>query len=534
MYAWYTFSARLLAFTHYLLRLPMPLYTRAERTRLQAISDLCYCNPFLPERIDYERKILGRDFTETDAVWSMRADQSVERQNIPAIMVKVEELADATVERLKSGIALLEGEQTLYEDLIFYLLYHRYHEDFQKALLARDAGEPETRVVFFTRLKKDADFYLNRLGQPARFSLEHLFSGLFQLRRAFHYIFSCIVGGAMSAARLRAAIWQSIFTHDMRRHWRVFYDRMGDITTLIIGATGTGKELVARAIGLSRFIPFDAKSQRFVEDYSTSFHPLNISSLSPTLIESELFGHRRGSFTGAIEDRVGWLEQCRPLGSVFLDEVGELDSLIQVKLLRVLQYRTFQRLGETAERDFSGKVIAATNRDLAREMQQGRFREDFYYRLCADIIHTPTLQEQLFESPVELQNIVRFIASNIAGDAAEELTTDVLSWIAKELGRDYGWPGNFRELEHCVRNMLVRREYRPAGRRVGTTHERLGIEMTRGDLTAEEILQRYCTLVYAKTGTYEEAARRLNLDRRTVKAKIDEELLKELAAGKAS
>jgi hypothetical protein len=82
--------------------------------------------------------------------------------------------------------------------------------------------------------------------------------------------------------------------------------------------------------------------------------------------------------------------------------------------------------------------------------------------------------------------------------------------------------------------MLVRREYRPAGRRVGTTHERLGIEMTRGDLTAEEILQRYCTLVYAKTGTYEEAARRLNLDRRTVKAKIDEELLKELAAGKAS
>ncbi|MDP6504943.1 MAG: sigma 54-interacting transcriptional regulator, partial [Planctomycetota bacterium] len=220
--------------------------------------------------------------------------------------------------------------------------------------------------------------------------------------------------------------------------------------------------------------------------------------------------------------------------TVFLDEVGELDSLIQVKLLRVLQYRTFQRLGETAERDFSGKVIAATNRDLAREMQQGRFREDFYYRLCADIIHTPTLQEQLLESPEELQNIVRFIASNIAGDAAEELTSDVLSWIEKELGRDYGWPGNFRELEQCVRNVLVRREYRPAEGRVGTTHERLGIEMTRGDLTAEEILQRYCTLVYAKTGTYEEAARRLSLDRRTVKAKIDDELLEELAGGKAS
>jgi sigma-54 specific flagellar transcriptional regulator A len=507
----------------------MPLYTRAERARLQAISDLCYCNPFLPERIDYERRILGRDFTETDAVWSMRADQSVERQNIPAIMEKVEELADVTVERLKESLALSESEQTLYEDLVFYLLYHRYYQDFQKALLAKDTGKPEGRVGFYTRFEKDADFYFLAMSQPPRFSLEHLFAGLFQLRRAFHYIFSCIVGGAMSAARLRAAIWQSIFTHDMRRHWRVLYPRMGDITTLIIGATGTGKELVARAIGMSRFIPFDPKSQRFEEDYSRCFHALNISSLSPTLIESELFGHRRGSFTGAIEDRVGWLEQCRPLGTVFLDEVGELDTMIQVKLLRVLQYRTFQRLGESTECEFFGKVIAATNRDLAEEMQDGRFREDFYYRLCADIIHTPALREQLLESPDELQNIVFFIASNIAGDAGEDIATDVLSWIETELGIAYAWPGNFRELEQCVRNVMVRREYRPPERKHGSAHERLGLEMTRGDLTADDVLRRYCTLVYAKTGTYEEAARRLNLDRRTVKAKIDEDLLNELS-----
>ena len=112
---------------------------------------------------------------------------------------------------------------------------------------------------------------------------------------------------------------------------------MGDVTTLVTGPSGTGKELVARAIGLSRYIPFDAEGQAFADDTPRSFVPLNLSALSPTLIESELFGHRRGAFTGAVADRAGWLETCPPRGTVFLDEIGELDPAIQVKLLRVLQ-----------------------------------------------------------------------------------------------------------------------------------------------------------------------------------------------------
>src|SRR5205085_3415278 len=121
-------------------------------------------------------------------------------------------------------------------------------------------------------------------------------------------------------------------------------------------------------------------------DPAESFHALSLSALSPTLIESELFGHRRGSFTGAIDDRAGWLEVCRPLGTVFLDEIGEIDPAVQVKLLRVLQTRTFVRLGDTRNRKFTGKIIAATNRDLAQQMQLGQIREDFYYRLCSDMI----------------------------------------------------------------------------------------------------------------------------------------------------
>src|SRR5262249_54292501 len=154
-----------------------------------------------------------------------------------------------------------------------------------------------------------------------------------------------------------------------------------DITTLITGPSGTGKDLVAEAIGLSRYIPFDPKRQCFEEDFGGAFHPVNLAALPSELIESELFGHCKGSFTGAVQDRAGWLEICKGTHSVFLDEIGDLAPALQVKLLRVLQNRTFQRVGETTIRRFEGKVIAATNRDLGLEVQAGRFRRDLYYRL---------------------------------------------------------------------------------------------------------------------------------------------------------
>jgi len=114
----------------------------------------------------------------------------------------------------------------------------------------------------------------------------------------------------MPAARLRASIWQSIFTHDMRRYRRTLYARMGEFATLITGPSGTGKELVARAIAQSRYVPFDADRMAFPGEEAAAFFPINISALSPTLVESELFGHRRGAFTGAVADRKGWLETC--------------------------------------------------------------------------------------------------------------------------------------------------------------------------------------------------------------------------------
>jgi len=209
-----------------------------------------------------------------------------------------------------------------------------------------------------------------------------------------------------------------------------------------------------------------------------------------------------------------------------------VETGIQVKLLRVLETRRFQPLGTSEEHTFHGKVIAATNCDLAHEMQQKRFRKDLYYRLCADIVVAPSLRERIADSPEELSTLLVFLAARLVGDAeAPALAREAETWIAENLGHDYPWPGNVRELSQCLSNFLIRRDYRPAISSPAGWKERLTEQALQGRLSAEELLRRYCTLVYARTGSYAETARRLELDRRTVKAKIRKELLAEIREG---
>ncbi|HEX2971205.1 MAG TPA: sigma 54-interacting transcriptional regulator [Tepidisphaeraceae bacterium] len=516
----------------------MGILSDSERACAVALSHLTFCNPFLPERIEYERQALGEEFVESDAVWNAPADLERERPNIARIQHRAEHLAESARSRLLDKQSATREELDLYEDAVLYLLYYRMIEPFGQIIGEGSSKQASKRVESYRQFAEDFDHFLAipQFKRPPRYPVHHLFATYFQIRRAFHLIYEYIVGRSMPVAHLRGAVWQSVFTSDIQRYQRLLYNRMADFVTLIVGPSGTGKELVARAIGLSRYIPFDPRSLTFAEDFQGSFHPLNLSALSPTLIESELFGHRRGAFTGALEDRAGWLEICRPLGTVFLDEVGEIDGAIQVKLLRVLQTRTFQRLGDTQTRHFQGKIIAATNRDLAREMHGGRMRADFYYRLCSDMIVTPSLREILHDCPDDLHNMVMFIANRLTESAeenpsdplekgrsfaeAEDIAGQVEKWIGSHLGPDYAWPGNFRELEQCVRNVLIRGEYWPARVPPRSAREELVEGIYAGSLTADELLRRYCTLIQAQTHNYEETARRLGLDRRTVKAKV--------------
>lgn len=503
----------------------MSLFTDEERKRSETLIRLSYCNPFMPERIRYERELLGSAFVDPGVTWHKNGDSELPRPNVDRLAAQTEELAKALRARLIKDTSVSEAERRVYEDVVLYFVYNKYKADFFDYLMQESPpqGHVSKPVNFYSRYQDDLTHYLviNGVSLPPMKDADHLFACFFQLRHAFHHIFENIIGGSDASARLRAAVWQSIFTCDMQRYRRSLYKRMGDITTLITGPSGTGKELVARAIGLSRYVPFDSRSKRFVADLGKSFLPINLTALSPTLIESELFGHAKGAFTGAVADHVGFLETCPSYGSVFLDEIGDLDLSIQVKLLRVLQMRVFQRIGETADRRFNGKVITATNRDLHREMADGRFREDLYYRLCSDIIQTPSLRDQIQHSPEQLRNLLWFICRRVAGEhEADSLASEVEGWIKRNIPEDYAWPGNVRELEQCVRNILVRCDYRPA-RRDGSGGRFTFLDEARaGQFTAAELLRHYCTLVYAQTGSYQAAAARLQLDRRTVKGHV--------------
>ena len=372
---------------------------------LTAVSKLAYANPFLPERTEYERAALGRAFVSGGPVWSASV---TEPEAVPPNLARLRAKLGPVVERVRSRIAASADarpeELAIYEDCAQYLVFERYYPDFL-------AAKPNWR--FYDRFAAEWNHFFFRDSRRFEAALHapHMFACFRQVQHAFQHTFYSIIGNSMPAARLRASVWQSVFTHDLRRYARGLYKKMVDFPTLITGPSGTGKELVARAIANSRYVSFDPSRYTFAGSDTpggTELIPINLAALSPTLIESELFGHRRGAFTGAMGDRKGWLDSCPATGSIFLDELGELDLSIQVKLLRVIETRRFSAVGATAVSEFAGKLMAATHRDLPSEIRAGRFREDLYYRLCADQIRTPSLREQIDDTPEILHELLAF------------------------------------------------------------------------------------------------------------------------------
>ena len=205
---------------------------------------------------------------------------------------------------------------------------------------------------------------------------------------------------------------------------------------LIEGETGTGKELVAKALHYTG----PRKDQRFV--------PVNCGAIPDDLVESELFGHKKGSFSGATVDKPGLFEVADG-GTIFLDEIGETPMHIQVKLLRVLQEGKIRRLGETHERNIDVRVISATNKNLAEEVQQHRFREDLYYRINVFPIEVPPLRERREDIPLLVSHFIRKCA------VKQEKRVEEIAKKTLELFSQYSWPGNIRELENEVERAVA-------------------------------------------------------------------------------
>jgi formate hydrogenlyase transcriptional activator len=209
-----------------------------------------------------------------------------------------------------------------------------------------------------------------------------------------------------------------------------------DSTVLLLGDTGTGKELLARAI-------HDRSGRR-----DRTFVKLNCAAIPSGLLESELFGHENGAFTGAIAQRIGRF-QVADGGTLFLGELGEIPLELQPKLLRVLQEQEFERIGGTKTVKVDVRIIAATNRDLLRMVEQQRFRDDLYYRLNVFPIHVPALRER----PEDVPALVRYFVQRLARPMNRHI--EVIPAETLEALRHYAWPGNVRELANLIERAMI-------------------------------------------------------------------------------
>jgi len=207
-------------------------------------------------------------------------------------------------------------------------------------------------------------------------------------------------------------------------------------TVLLLGETGTGKELFAQLI--------HQNSPRA----KAPFVPVHCAAIAPTLLESEIFGHEKGAFTGANERRIGRFESANG-GTLFLDEIGEIDLATQVKLLRFLETRTIERLGSQKQIQLDVRLVCATNRDLPKMVEEGTFREDLYYRLSVVALILPPLRERQDDIPILLDHYLKYFSAENALPLPK-ISADALSIL-----KAYAWPGNIRELRNLCENLVV-------------------------------------------------------------------------------
>jgi DNA-binding NtrC family response regulator len=478
-----------------------------ERDFFRMVYKAAFANPFSELREKLDRKISGQfpglSESESSDLYIQEIDMRVRRLE-------------------KEGRGHLDsysGQDGIIIKAVFLFdLFYKFRDRFDQLIVEQIKAGDESIPVSFA---DEAMALMAKRGIPEE-NILHYFAFSFQLRRAFFFISHSLVGNSQCMKTLRRNLWNNVFTHNIDLYDRYLWNRMEDFSTLILGETGTGKGTAAMAMGRSGYIPFDLKKGRFSVSFTRAFSSLNLSQFPEALLESELFGHRKGAFTGAVDDYQGVFDRCSPHGSILLDEIGEVSDHVQVKLLQVLQERFFTPVGSHSRSRFQGRVIAATNRSVSAILNGEVFRDDFYYRLCSDIIEVPPLRERISQDPTELDDLLAFTVKRMTGTASGEFTTRVKRVINKELGPDYRWPGNVRELEQCVRRVLLRKSYEgreQAGKR--DLGERLVQGITTGNMEVSSLVAGYCTLLYRKHNTYEQVAKRTGLDRRTVKKYID-------------
>jgi len=471
------------------------------------IYKAAFANPFSEHWDKLKRKISGKNH---DVPWRQMASELI--SEIEKRITHIDKDRSAKISDFQ------QSDRELIEHVFLFKVYYQFIEKFYELIDRQfEAGDEPVTVSF----AEDMLLQLTTRGF-SHSTAKRYFSLFYQVRRAARFINRGLIGTSPSIRTLRMNLWNNIFTHDIRHYERYLWNKMEDFSTLLLGPTGCGKSAAAAAIGRSGFIPYDEKKNTFADSFTRMFIPINLSQYPETLVESELFGHKKGAFTGAVTDHKGLFAMCGDHSSVFLDEIGDTSIQVQIKLLQILQDRIFSLVGSHEKEHFRGRVIAATNKSIDELRLEGTFRDDFYYRLCSDCILVPSLKQRIDENPAELDELISHTVEQITGHKAPELDRTVKEVIDTELGKVYHWPGNVRELEQCIRRVIIKRSYR-GDKMIKSMNERRKLfgNIESGNLSAQHLITAYCQILYNKYGTYKDVARITGLDRRTVKKHID-------------
>ncbi len=407
------------------------------------------------------------------------------------------------VEQASNSAAALEALRIEPFDLAFCDL--RLGQESGLDLIPRLLAErPGLEVVVITAyatidtaveaMRRGAKDYLPKPFTPAQ--IRHLVDRALERRALTHRLSDL-------ETRLEEATPEAVLETASRRMQAVFdvVERTAghDVAVILRGENGTGKGVVARLL--------HSRSPR----RDRPFVVVNCPTLSEELLASELFGHARGAFTGAVKDQEGRVEAAEG-GTVFLDEIGEISPGLQAKLLRFLQDKRFERVGETRTRTADVRIVAATNRDLEVEVKAGRFREDLLYRLNVVEITVPPLRER----PEDVLPLARRFVAFFARQASRQAPD--LSPAAERVLLAYPWPGNVRELRNALERALILTPSQVL--EPESFPERIAAQpataLLGGDFTVEEIEREHVLRVLARTATLEDAARVLGIDASTL------------------
>lgn len=478
---------------------------------LEMVSQAAAANPFSSERDDLDRKIINE--------WLPKeASEKLEFEKIANFSKLV--LKDLMAN--KKDFSDFSPKQILIlQDAALFVVFHKYITEFDRYIEAQNNAPGAVLELSFAN---DIIYDLEHYG--FRKLAAHYIAIFFQMRRAFYFISNYVTGVSAPVRELREKLWRTIFTSDSRQYISVLFDKMESYSVLLLGETGVGKGQSAAALGRSAYIPFDLKTKKFVANFLDVFISANISEYPQTLVESELFGHKKGSFTGALEHHSGLFGQTHANGVLFLDEIGELEIPLQVKILRVLQDRFYSPVGSHEKKRFSGRLIAATNANVNEKVEQGLFRSDLYHRLASDIIQIPSLRERFADEQKEKRLLVSRIVSRLLGQADSNQEQRIAEIIDLKVAKNYQWPGNLREFEQVIRRIVLHGEsweYVPLelpslGQQFNSSFSQEGLPNWRFlQCTADELMVHYARSAYQELGSYEKVAQKLNVDWRTAK-----------------